>query len=88
LTQPFNPEQDAGATLGLTISINGQTVTQSLSLSLMSDKKSGVTLVPDSASPVLKTKINITLESTFPYTLVKEEFTVNATNITNPTYFR
>jgi hypothetical protein len=72
----------------MTISINGQTVTQSLSLSLMSDMKSGVILVPDSASPVLKTKINITLESTFPYTLAKEDFSVNATNITNPTYFR
>lgn len=70
------------------MSINGQTVTQALSLSLMSDKKSGMVLVPDSASPVLKTKVNITLEDTFPYALVKEDFSVNATNITNPTYFR
>jgi hypothetical protein len=54
----------------------------------MSNKKSGVVLVPDSASPVLKTKVNITLESTFPYSLVKEDFSVNATNLTNPTYFR
>jgi hypothetical protein len=54
----------------------------------MSDKKSGVVLVPNSASPVLKTKVNITLEASFPYSLVKEDFTVNATNITNPTYFR
>ena len=36
----------------------------------------------------MKTKVNITLESTFPYTLAKEDFSVNATNITNPTYFR
>jgi hypothetical protein len=89
LTQPFrDPETDAGQALGLTISINGQTVTQSLSLSLMNDKKSGVVLVPDSASPVLKTKVNITLEASFPYTLAREDFSVNATNITNPTYFR
>jgi hypothetical protein len=54
----------------------------------MADKKSGVVLNPPTASPVLKTKINITLESTFPYALAREDFTVNATNITNPTYFR
>jgi len=54
----------------------------------MSDTKSGVQLNPTSASPVLKTKINITLEQTFPYTLSREDFTVNATNISNPTYFR
>jgi hypothetical protein len=57
-------------------------------MSLMGNKKSGVALVPNTASPVLKTKINITLEASFPYTLNKADFTVNATNITNPTYFR
>ena len=54
----------------------------------MSDTKSGVQLDPKSVSPVLKTKINIILEQTFPYTLNRADFTVNATNITNPTYFR
>jgi hypothetical protein len=54
----------------------------------MGNKKSGVALVPATASPVLKTKVNITLEDTFPYALAKADFTVNATNISNPTYFR
>jgi hypothetical protein len=87
LTEPF-PDSVAGTSLGVTIIINEITVTQTLTMSLMSNKKSGVQLVPNSASPVLKTKINITLESTFPYTLNKSDFSVNATNITNPTYFR
>lgn len=51
--------------------------------------KSGMQLSPTSANPTLKTKINITLESSFPYTLDdRSHFSVNATNITNPSYFR
>jgi len=72
----------------MVITINGQTVTQSLSFTMMGGVKSGMTVVPNSANPTLKTKLNITLESTFPYTLNKKDFTVNATNITNPSYFR
>jgi hypothetical protein len=87
LTEPFQ-DADAGSTFSLTIVINEITVTQTLTVALMGNKKSGVQLVPNTASPVLKTKVNITLEDTFPYTLAKEDFTVNATNITNPTYFR
>lgn len=87
LTQAFDAAE-AGSTLGMTITINGQVVTNTLSLPLMGDTKSGVSIEPSSASPVLKTKINITLEDAFPYTLAKEDFTVNATNISNPEYFR
>jgi hypothetical protein len=47
-----------------------------------------MSLSPTSANPTLKTKINITLESTFPYTLNRSDFSVNATNISNPSYFR
>ena len=54
----------------------------------MSTIKSGLTLDPASANPTLKTKINITLESDFPHTLDRADFSVNATNISNPTYFR
>ena len=70
------------------ITINGQTVTQTLSFTMMDGAKKGLALIPNSASPTLKTKINITLEGTFPYALSKSDFTVNATNITNPEYFR
>ena len=54
----------------------------------MQNTKSGLELVPPSANPTLKTKINITLEGDFPYTLEKAHFSVNATNISNPTYMR
>jgi len=87
LTQPFDMSE-AGDFIGMSIIINGQVVTNTLSLQLMTDTKSGVSIEPPSASPVLKTKINITLEDAFPYTLAREDFTVNATNISNPTYFR
>jgi len=72
----------------MVVTINGQTMTQSLSFTMMGGTKTGLALIPNSANPTLKTKINITLESTFPYTLAKSDFTVNATNITNPSYFR
>jgi hypothetical protein len=55
---------------------------------MMAATKSGVSMVPMSANPTLKTSITITIEATFPYTMTKEAFSVNATNITNPTYFR
>jgi len=45
-------------------------------------------LTPASVSPVLKSRIEIALESSFPYTLDKEDFTVNATSLTNSTYIR
>lgn len=54
----------------------------------MSTTKAGLLVVPSSANPTLKTKINVTLEADFPYTLDKNDFTVNATNVSNPTYFR
>jgi hypothetical protein len=51
--------------------------------------KEGLQLDPSSANPTLKTKINITLEDSFPYTMDdRSHFSVNATNISNPSYFR
>jgi hypothetical protein len=87
LTQPFNIDE-AGNTVRMSININGVNVQNDLSFNLMTETRSGVLFEPDTASPVLKTAINITLESDFPYTLAKEDFSVNATNITNPEYYR
>ena len=88
LTNGFDMSQ-AGQTFGVNIAINNVTVENTLSFSLMTAKKSGVLLTPDSASPVLKTMLNITLESTFPYTMNDPaDFSANATNISNPEYFR
>lgn len=88
LTGAFDAAASQGGTLSVVFTINGQTVTHSLSLTLMSNTKSGMGLSPSSANPTLKTKINITLEATFPYTLSRADFSVNATNISNPSYFR
>jgi len=54
----------------------------------MTTTKAGILVTPSSANPTLKTKINITLDADFPYTLDKNDFSVNATNISNPSYFR
>jgi len=43
---------------------------------------------PSSASPVLKTKLTLSLDSDFPYTLDKSHFTVNATSTTDAKYIR
>lgn len=88
LTSPFDIALSAGATVTPTITINGQIVTQTLSLSMMAATKEGVSMTPMSANPTLKTQINITIEATFPYVMTKEAFSVNATNITNPSYMR
>ena len=39
-------------------------------------------------NPVLKTKVEIQIDTNFPYTLAKEDFSVNATSISNSTYIR
>lgn len=57
-------------------------------MTTMSNTKAGIQLTPESANPTLKTEVNITLESDFPYTLDRADFSINATNISNPSYFR
>jgi len=55
----------------------------------MTTTKAGIQLNPNSVNPTLKTKVNITLQADFPYALTdRKHFSVNATNISNPTYFR
>ena len=70
------------------IVINGQTVTNPLSLSMKSDVKSSLELIPDSVSPVLKTKITVQLETDFPFTLYKEDLSINATSTDGSTHIR
>lgn len=88
LTSPFDKAVTAGQTVQMSMSINSQTVSNSLSLTTMSTTKAGILVAPPSANPTLKTKINITLEADFPYTLDRNDFSVNATNVSNPAYFR
>jgi len=88
LTSAFDEGVSAGQSVTMTVVINDLTVANDLSVSMMGDVKSGISLTPASASPVLKTKIAIGLQSDFPYTLAKEDFTVNATSSTNSTYIK
>jgi hypothetical protein len=78
LTDSFDLS-NSGNVYGMTIVINGQTVSNSLSFTLKTAIKSGITITPPSASPVLKSKLVINLENDFPFTLDRDSFTVNAT---------
>lgn len=88
LTEAFDIGVTAGESLTVTIVINGQTVTNSLSLSMKSDVKSSLALIPDSVSPVLKTKITVQMEEDFPFELLKDELSINATSLEDSTYIR
>jgi hypothetical protein len=86
LTGAFDFAASAGASHGLSITINEHSVSNSLSAALRPLKDSSLYLTPASASPVLKTHIVILLEETFTPTLAIGDFTVNATSWTDPTY--
>ena len=88
LTDAFDKTVATGYTVQLSISVNSQTVGNTLSLTTMTTTKAGILVTPSSANPTLKTKINITLDADFPYTLDKNDFSVNATNMSNPSYFK
>jgi hypothetical protein len=45
-------------------------------------------LIPNSASPVLKTPLLINLSPDFPYALNRDELSVNATSVTDSSYVR
>jgi len=85
---------DAGitSTEGLTIEvlINGQdaNAVQGLITTTRNEFQSTSTVTPSSVSPVMKTNVTIQLDATFPYTLAKEDFSVNATSTSNSSYIR
>jgi len=71
------------ASLSLVITINGQTVTNSLTMAMKDNIKSTQSLVPSSVSPVLKTKVTVTLEASFPHALDKKDLSMWVTNRAN-----
>jgi sporulation-control protein spo0M len=85
LTSRFDKSASSGQAHKVKVVVNSLTVAQDLSLQMKSEVKSGLTLSPPSASPVLKTKIKIQIDTNFPFELKKEEFSVNATQISNNT---
>ena len=63
--------------------INGVTVAHYYSYVIKSTTHHVLTMIPDSISPVLKQNVVFTLENTFPYTLTREDFTINITSVEN-----
>jgi len=88
ITSKFDSAASASATLNPTVTINSQVVTNSLDFTLRSEIKSSTGISPSSVSPVLKTPITVTLESTFPYALKIEDITMHATNNANSTIIK
>jgi len=88
-TNPFS-ESDAGQTLNVILTINGQpaTIDNSITVVLRSEMHQVVTMVPTSSSPVLKRPITFTITDTFPYTLAKEDFRVTAISQDDPSYIK
>jgi len=89
LTNKLNTNQDSGKTYSMTIVINGLTVANSLSFKTKSDVQASTNLNPNSASPVLKTVIEISLSPDFPYEMLDpKDFSVNATSVNDANYIR
>jgi hypothetical protein len=57
-------------------------------MTLKDGTKSLTAMNPSSVSPVLKTNITFQLQSDFPYTLAKGDFSINATGTKNSSYVR
>jgi hypothetical protein len=89
LTNKFNTNFDVEKTLTFTAVVNGVSIDNSLNLKTKADVQASEDLIPNTASPVLKTPIDITLNSEFPYELTDaKHFTVNATSVNDETYIR
>lgn len=88
MTGAFDQNETADTPITFDVIINSKTVTHSLSTSSRNDVQKGRDLNPSSVSPVLKTPIEIQIDTNFPYTLNKEDFSVNASSISNPEYIR
>lgn len=90
MTQPFG-SIGTGFTTGtytIVFTINGQVIDTSKAYDTNVDIYQAISMEPSSVSPVLKTRIVITLDPNFPYTLAPEDFSVNATSVSNPDYKR
>jgi hypothetical protein len=87
LTSAFS-ESDLSTTMTPSLVINGKTVSHSKSLDTKAVLYSATSITPSSSSPVLKKDVVIQLDTTFPFTLDRDDFTVNATSVDDPTYIR
>jgi hypothetical protein len=70
------------------MTINAQVIDTSKIFQTNLETVNAVSITPNSVSPVLKTKVVITLDPAFPATLDRADFTVNATDTSNVNYKR
>lgn len=71
------------------MTINGQTVTNSFTVTTKEAVVGSSNLTPNSVSPVLKTRITIDLDADFPFpSATKDQFTVQAHSVDDATYIR
>lgn len=69
--------------------INGQTVTNDFTVTTKATVVGSSDIDPSSASPVLKTRLTITIDDDFPFPDAEaSQFTVNATSVDDSTYIR
>jgi len=83
LTKPFDKVANLDTEFTMAININNQTVAQDLKIKMKPINKDATQIIPNSASPVLKTMIKFKIEAGFTYPVNDpSEWTVNMTLIT------
>jgi hypothetical protein len=70
------------------IVVNGKTASHSVSKETKPTIEAATAISPSSVNPTLVSDLTLTLQDSFPYTLNRDDFTVEAFNVSNPTYRR
>jgi len=65
--------------MNIAITINTVVVTNTLTAKIKTLNKDITSMIPNNASPVLKSKVIFTIMTGFPFTINKDDFTVNFT---------
>ena len=78
---------DSATPYAATVSVNSVT-DSTQSVAILSTKQSGVSVSPTSVSPVLATTLTVTLESTYPHTLVAADFKAQLISTTDDSITR
>lgn len=88
MTSVFDTKFHANQEYGVKVVINKQDVTNPVKFKTKTTVSGSKDLNPNSVSPVLKTDLVIQLDTEFPYTLKREDFSVNATSTKDAAYIR
>ena len=79
LTKSFNKTAALGQSWTVKVVINNVTVENNATVKMKDVNKDALQILPPTASPVLKSKVQFKLQQNFPFNLTKEDFTVNIT---------